>query len=255
MTGIFLLSCNSSEDKKEESKVKYSALISQNLKGDISSVEETPYKTDSTGKIGEMDSCCITITEYDENGNETRSVSKDSKGNPSSESIFTHHPNGLFKSIASTAKGKSTGGFETKIDENGKTIWAGEIDSNGKAGIYYTNITENEVGEVTGWKQFDKDSVFRQTGEAIYDKHLFMSATTKDSVGKVKNTNVAKYNDKGEQTEYTYTDMTKDTTKTTITKYTYESHDEMGNWTQRTTWNDKGKATGIVKRTFVYRKK
>jgi hypothetical protein len=252
MTGLFLLACNSSE--KAESKVKYSSLISQNLKGDISSVEETPYKTDSLGKMGEMDSCCISVTEYDENGNDTKSVSKDSKGNPSSESVITHHPNGLFKSVANTAKGKSTGGFETKIDDNGHTIWAGEIDSNGKGGVYYTNITENEEGEVTGWKQFDKDSVFRQTGEATYDKHLFLSSTTKDSVGKAKNSSTAKYNDKGEQTEYSYIDMTKDTVKTTVTKYKYESHDDMGNWTQRTTWDDKGKATAIVKRTYTYKK-
>jgi hypothetical protein len=252
ITGLFLLACNSSE--KAESKVKYSSLVSQNLKGDISSVEETPYKTDSTGKIGEMDSCCISVTEYDDNGNDTKSVSKDSKGIPSSESVITHHPNGLFKSVANTAKGKSTGGFETKIDDNGHTIWAGEIDSNGKGGVYYINITENEEGEVTGWKQFDKDSVFRETGEAKYDKHLFLSSTTKDSVGKVKNSSTVKYNDKGEQTEYSYTDMTKDTVKTTVTKYTYESHDDMGNWTQRTTWDDKGKATAIVKRTYTYKK-
>ena len=253
MTGLFLLACNSSE--KAESKVKYSSVVSQNLKGDISLVEETPYKTDSTGKIGEMDSCCVSLAEYDENGNDTKSVSKDSKGNPSSESVVTHHPNGLFKSVASTAKGKSTGGFETKIDDNGKTIWAGEIDSNGKGGVYYTNITESEDGEVTGWKQFDKDSVFRQSGEAKYDKHLFLSFTMKDSVGKVKNTSTAKYNDKGEQTEYSNTDITKDSTTTKVTKYTYESHDDMGNWTQRTTWDDKGKATAITKRTYTYRKK
>lgn len=255
MTGIFLLSCNSGEEKKTESEVKYSDLESQNLKGDISSVEETPYKTDSTGKIGEMDSCCVSVSDYDENGNSTKSVSKDSKGTLSSESVITHHANGLFKSVANTAKGKSTGGFETKIDDKGNYSWAGEIDSNGNGGIYYTNITQNEVGEVTGWKQFDKDSVFRQSGEATYDKHLFMSSTTKDSVGKVKNTNSAKYNDKGEQIENSFTDMTKDTTKTTVTKYTYETHDDMGNWTQRTTWDDKGKATAITKRTFTYRKK
>jgi hypothetical protein len=202
-----------------------------------------------------MDSCCISVSEYDENGNNTKSTSKDSKGTLSSESMFVHHPNGLFKSISNTAKGKSTGGFDTKIDEKGNYSWAGEIDSNGKGGIYYTNITQNEVGEVTGWKQYDKDSVFRQSGESTYDKHLFLSGTTKDSVGKTKNTSTAKYNEKGEQTEFSYTDLTKDTAKTTVTKYTYESHDEMGNWTQRTTWNDKGKATGITKRTYTYRSK
>lgn len=254
MAGCFLLACNSNE--KSDSKVKYSTLVAQNLKGDISSIEESSYKADSTGKIGEMDSCCVTVTDYDENGNEMKSVSKDSKGNPSSESILTHHPNGLFKSVANTntAKGKSTGGFETKIDDKGNYTWAGEIDSNGKGGIYYTDIIQNEEGEVIGWKQFDKDSVFRETGEAKYDKHMFLSSTNNDSVGKVKSTGVAKYNDKGEQTEYSYTDMI-DPTKSRVTKYTYDAHDEMGNWTQRTTWNDKGKATGIIKRKFTYRKK
>jgi hypothetical protein len=218
-------------------------------------VEETPYKTDSTGKIGEMDSCCVSVTEYDENGNDTKSVSKDSKGNSSSESVITHHPNGLFKSVTNTAKGKSTGGFETKIDDNGKTIWAGEIDSNGKGGVYYTNITESEYGEVTGWKQFDKDSVFRQSGETKYDKHLFLSFIMKDSIGKVKNSSTAKYNDKGEQIESSNTEVSKDSTTTKVTKYTYESHDDMGNWTQRTTWDEKGKATAITKRTYTYRKK
>ena len=67
MTGLFLLACNSSE--KAESKVKYSDLVIDNLKGDIQAIEETPYKADSTGKMGEMDSCCISVTQFDENGN------------------------------------------------------------------------------------------------------------------------------------------------------------------------------------------
>ncbi len=31
----------------------------------------------------------------------------------------------------------------------------------------------NDVGEVTGWKQHDKDSIFRMQGESTYDKHQF----------------------------------------------------------------------------------
>lgn len=255
VAGLFLLAaCNDAKDKEAEKKVTYSDLVSQSLKGDISSVEETPYKTDSTGKIGEMDSCCISVSEYDENGNNTKSVSRDSKGTITSESVITRHPNGLFKSVSNTAKGKSTGGFDTKVDDKGNYIWAGEIDSNGKGGVYYIDITQNEVGEVTGWKQYDKDSVLRQTGEATYDKHLFMTNTTKDSVGKVKNTGSAKYNDKGEQTEFSNSTVTKDSTTTKVTKYTYDAHDDMGNWTQRTQWDDKGKAVKIVKRTYTYRK-
>lgn len=255
MAGLFVLACNDSKDKEAEKKVTFSDLVADNLKGDISSIEETPYKTDSSGKIGEMDSCCISVSEYDENGNNSKNVSRDSKGAITSESVITRHPNGLFKSIANTEKGKSTGGFETKVDDKGNYIWAGAIDSAGKGDVYYTNITQNEAGEVTGWKQFDKDSVFRQSGESKYDGHKMLESTTKDSVGNVKNTNTAKYNDKGEQTEFSSTRITKDTTTTKVTKYTYETHDEKGNWTQRTTWDDKGKATKIAKRTYTYRTK
>jgi hypothetical protein len=74
-------------------------------------------------------------------------------------------------------------------------------------------------------------------------------------VGKVKSSSTSKYNDKGEQIERSNTNVTKDSSITTVTKYTYDTHDEMGNWTQRTEWDDKGKATKIVKRTYTYRKK
>ena len=256
LAGILILAaCNSGGKKDAGTKMAMSDIAGDNLKGDISSIEESPYKTDSAGKIGEMDSCCINITEYDANGNSSKSVSKDSKGTLSSESVFTRHPNGLFKSVANTAKGKSTGGFNTEVDEKGNYTLAQAIDSNGKNDIYYTNITQNDLGQVTGWKQYDKDSVFRQEGEAKFDKNLQMSFTLKDSTGKVKSTSSSKYNDKGEQVESSNTNITKDTTTNTVTKYTYETHDDMGNWTQRTTWNDKGKATAIAKRTYTYRKK
>ena len=257
IAGILLFACNNSDDSKTESasKTTYRDLTSENLKGDISSYEETPYKTDSTGKIGEMDSCCVTKTDYDENGNAVKSVSKDSKGTISNESVLTRHSNGQFKSAADSKDGKSKGGFETTIDDKGNFSWARAIDSNGKTDVYYTNITQNDVGEVIGWKQFDKDSVFRQAGENNYDGHKILETTIKDSVGKLKNSTKFTYNDKGEQIESANTTVTKDTTTTKVTKYTYETHDDMGNWTRRTTWDDKGKATAITKRTYTYRKK
>ena len=252
MAGMIVLACNNQTDT--ESKVTFSDLVAGNLKGDISSVEEIPYKVDSAGKMGDMDSCCIEVTDYDVNGNTTKEVRKDSKGTVTGEDVFTRHPNGLFKSDSYTEKGKS-GEFDTKIDDKGNYTWAGVIDSNGKADIYYTDITQNEVGEVTGWKQYDKDSVLRQTGESTYDGHFFMGSTTKDSVGNIKNTNTAKRNDKGEQIESSNTTITKDSTTIKVTKYTYESHDEMGNWTHRTTWDDKGKATKMTMRKYTYRNK
>lgn len=232
-----------------------SDIASENLKGDISSYEDTPYKTDSTGKIGEMDSCCISINEYNEDGNNVKNISKESNGTTKTETVVSRHPNGAFKSAANTEKGKSTGGFDTKIDDKGNYTWAGEIDSNGKGGLYYTNITQTENGLVIGWKQYDKDSVFRQSGENVFENNLQMSFTLKDSTGKIKSTTTNKYNDKNELVEVSNTNITKDSTTTKVTKYTYDNHDEMGNWTQRTTWDDKGKATAITKRKYTYRKK
>src|SRR5690606_23661607 len=91
MSGLFLLACNHQEDKKTKKKVKYSELVNERLNGDIQSVEETPYQVDSSGKIGNMDSCCIDLVEYDENGNAVRFTSKDSKGNVKNQSVYTRH--------------------------------------------------------------------------------------------------------------------------------------------------------------------
>ena len=256
MTGIFLLSCNSSEDKKTESKVKYSDLVNDNLKGDIQTIEEAPYKADSTGKMGDMDSCCISVLEYDANGNNTKYTSKDSKGTVKNESVYTRHENGLWIGSNDTKEGgKPTGSMKVSVDDKGQYGLAQTFDSAGKPDIYYTTLGQNEFGQVSAWKQYDKDSVFRQEGAATFDKSLQLSFIIKDSVGKEKQSYASKYNDKGEQTENTSTTITKDSTTTKVTKYTYESHDDMGNWTQRTTWDEKGKATAITKRTYTYRKK
>jgi len=253
---IFILAaCTSSEKSESGTKMATSDLVLENLKGDVSSYEETPYKTDSTGKAGEIDSCCISIAEYDENGNGIKTTSKESKGTIKSVTVITRHPNGLFKSASTTEKGKMANGFETTLDEKGNFNGAQALDSNGKLDVYYREITQDENGNVTGWKQYDKDSVFRQSGEGKFDKYLQTSFTMKDSTGKTKSSSTYKYNDKNEQIEVSNTNITKDSTTTTVTKYTYETHDEMGNWTQRTTWNDKGKATAITKRTYTYRKK
>jgi hypothetical protein len=255
MAGLFLLaSCNNADDKSAEKKVKYSDLANDNLKGNIETIEDSPYQVDSTGKMGAMDSCCIDVTQYDENGNAVKYTSKDSKGTVKNESVFTRHENGLWTGATDTKDGKSSGGMMVTVDDKGQYTVAQTTDSTGKPDKYYTGITQNDYGQVLSWKQYDKDSVFRSEGASKYDKSLFMGFTAKDSVGKVTSTSVAKYNDKGEQTEFSNTTITKDSTTTKVTKYTYETHDEQGNWTQRTEWDDKGKATKITKRAYTYRK-
>ena len=255
VAGLFVLACNNQKDKEAEKKVKYSDLVNDHLKGDIQSVEDTPYKVDSTGKIGDMDSCCIEVVEYDENGNAIKVTSKNSKGTVKNESVFSRHENGLWIGSTNTKEGgKPSGSMKVGVDDKGQYTIAEAFDSLGKLDVYYTNIGQNEYGQVLSWKQYDKDSVFRMEGESKYDKSLQTGFTLKDSVGKVKSSSTSTYNDKGEQTGNSNTTVTKDSTTTMVTKYTYDAHDELGNWTQRTTWDEKGKATKIVKRTYTYRK-
>jgi hypothetical protein len=252
---LFILAACNNEEKVAGKTVKYVDWTIEGLKGEVATIEETPYKTDSTGKVGEMDSCCIDWWAYDDNGNYIKSTSKDSKGTVKEEVVAERYEDGLWKSQKTTKGGKTSGSFETQVDDKGQYVTGQAFDSTGKMERYYTHLKQNEFGQVAGWKEFDKDSVFRQEGESKYDKNLQTGFTMKDSTGKVKSSATYKYNDKGEQTEVSNTTITKDSTTTKVTKYTYESHDDQGNWTQRTTWDDKGKATKVVKRVYTYKKK
>jgi len=75
---------------------------------------------------------------------------------------------------------------------------------------------------------------------------------SKDSTGKVTYSSSVKLNDKNDQEQVTETTVDKDSTKTTVTTYKYDGWDEQGNWTQRTTYDDKGKPTKITKRIITY---
>lgn len=249
-----LLSCNSNTDEQKEKKDMYSDLVADNLKGNVTSYEESSYTADSTGKIGAMDSCCVTVMEYDENGNAVKWTSKDSKGTVKEYGTITRYDNGLWKGQTNFKDGKTANSFETIIDDKGKYSGGNAYDSTGKLEFYYTGLSQNEEAQILTWKQWDKDSVFRMEGTATYDKYLQTAFTLKDSVGKVKNSTVRKFNDKKEMTEETETNISKDSTVTKVRKYTYDAYDTEGNWTQRTTLDEKGKPTKVVKRTYAYRK-
>jgi hypothetical protein len=255
MAGLFLLACNNEKAKETESKVKYRDLSLEMLNGKVQSYEESPYKVDASGKPAEMDSCCIDLTEYDENGNAVKYVSKDSKGTVKNESVYTRLENGLWVGSVDTKEGgKPSGSMKVAVNDKGEYTIAQTFDSTGKPDKYYTTASQNEYGQVSSWKEYDKDSVFHQEWEAKYDKSLLVSSNMKDSVGKSKNNYAAKYNDKGEIIESSNTNITKDSTTVKTKKFTYESHDDQGNWTQRTEWDDKGKAVKAIKRTYVYKK-
>jgi hypothetical protein len=140
--GLFLLaSCNNAGDKTADSKVKYSDLANDQVKGNVESIEDTPYQVDSTGKAGAMDSCCVDVTQYDANGNAVKYTSKDSKGTVKNESVFTRHENGLWTGATDTKEGgKPSGSMKVGVDDKGEYTTAQTFDSTGKPDKYYTTV-------------------------------------------------------------------------------------------------------------------
>lgn len=256
IAAFIIFSCN---EKKDTSKTNTDWFI-DHLNGEVNSVAETPYKVDSTGKIGDMDSCCIQVSEYDSAGNALKFTSKDSKGNITRDEAFAKYPNGLFKEVVTTEKGKITNRIVIQVDSNGKYTRALEYDSTGKLSSYYKELTQNDYNLLTSMKQYKPDSTLKNSFETIYDKQIFKGQINKDSSGKEIFRSAAKVDDKGNQVEFTYTNTKKDSTgkdstTTKVTKYKYDSYDEQGNWTQRTEMDEKGKPTKISKRVITYFKK
>ena len=76
---LFLLAASvtafSCGESKQEAP-KNIDLLADNLSGKVEQVTEIPYKTDSTGKTGEQDSCCVLTTNYNEKGYASAYTSK-----------------------------------------------------------------------------------------------------------------------------------------------------------------------------------
>jgi hypothetical protein len=229
--------------------------VGQNLKGMVKSIETANYTPDSTGAIGEMDSCCIGTELYDEKGYTTGYSDKTKAGAVSSEMMMTRHAGGQAQEITNKKDGKKTGSFKVDIDANGKYSKATEYDSVGKLTAYYTDIVENDFGKVTSVIKHNPDSSVKESFKSVYKDAIFLSNSVTDSLGKTVSEYKVELNDKGDAIKGTYIQVGKDSTTTTVETFTYDSYDEQGNWTQRTTYNDKGKATKVVKRTITYYKK
>ncbi|MFI5134057.1 MAG: hypothetical protein ACHQEB_06960 [Chitinophagales bacterium] len=249
--GVLLIACNN--EKKTEGP-KNTDLISQNLKGKVQHTEEMEYAVDSTGKMGAMDSI-INTQDFNEKGYQSGFASKNSKGETKSAGMLTQYDNGATKSVESKTKGVTSFRMEIGIDSNGKYNSAKSFDSSGKMTSYYKDLTENEYGEVLTGTEYHMDNTLKSSFVNSYDKDGHnIGGVGKDSTGKETFHSVIKLNDKGDPIEQTTTTVMKDSTKTETVTYKYDSYDDQGNWTQRTEYNDKGKATKIVKHSYTYYK-
>ena len=242
-----LTACHT-EDKKTET-AKNTELIQQNLKGNVQQLDERTVNMDSTGKMKPDSSS--NIMEFDKMGYQTKSSGKDSSGKMTSDQTVSHNSDGTFKEMITTKNGKQIFKLTTDV-KDGKYTGAKSYDSTGKQDSYYTDLKSNEYGIVYAGKQHFMNDKIKSTFEMKYDGPNFLGGSATDSTGKTTYTGSIKVDDKGNAVEETSTTLEKGATKTEVVTYKYDSFDKTGNWTQRTTYNDKGKPTKIVKRSLVY---
>jgi len=243
-----LISCS------EEKSIPADAdILQQNLKGKVQTFEESSFPVDSTGIAGKQDSL-FTLNEFNESGYQTKSITKFLDGKVKSEDVVDRYENGMFKSMTRTADGKEIFKLTTELDDKKAGYKSAKtFDSTGKQDSYYTDIKMNEGGVVYAAKQFKMDGSPKLTFEYVFDKYTYKNGKATDSAGRVTYEGWLKSNDKGDPIEEYSKTLDKDSTKEETFQYKYDSYDEKGNWTQRTTSKD-GKATKITKRKFTYYK-
>ncbi len=250
ITILIALSCN---EKKEEA-LKNIDTIADNLKGKVEQTIDTDYKVDSSGKMGEQDSCCVVTTGYDEKGYINGYGSDNKSGTERTKEEYSHYDNGAMKSVNSTKNGKQLSKIAIAIDKDGKYTTAESFDSTGKMDSYYTDIVSNDYGQLTSFKQYKLDSTLKMSMQSNYDSQFFMGNNVKDSIGKETYTTSLKRDGKNNITERKTMNAGKDSTTNKVVKYTYDSEDDKGNWTQRTELDENGKPVKITKRTITYYK-
>jgi hypothetical protein len=246
------ISCNETKEKKTE--VSYSALRTTNFKGDISSIKVTSYTCDSTGRMGEMEDCCITIQQYNEDGNVYKQISINKEGKTIEEETKDFYENGLVKVQTTIQNGKKMRTIKSTINEEGKYTSLIFLDSTDNLQMYMTDLIINEFAQPVSFTQYDKDSTIIMKEEAKYDENKLLSYFQTDKDGKLIARYENKYNAKDEFIESSVVEMTENGEQKMVTKYTYDEYDDKGNCTKRTQWNEHGKALGIIKMEFSYRK-
>ena len=148
VASVMVIACN--ESKQEAPK--NTDWVSDNLSGKVEQTTDSTYKTDSTSKTGELDSCCVISTKYDEKGYSSGYTSIDKAGKDNVEGTFTHDESGLFTGQKFTKNGKETSSLKVE-SKDGTYSGAQSFDSANKLDFYYTDLAANDYGRITAFKQ------------------------------------------------------------------------------------------------------
>ena len=247
---VFTACDNNTKTDTAQETAMTSDLVQQNLKGKVKSITETSTNIDSTG-VEKQDSL-ITYTSFDEKGYQTEFLRKDSSGKVVSEEFASRNDAGVVTEFGTKKNGKIVSRVETEISEDGKYLGGKRYDSTGKQDGYYKDLMQNEYAIVYKGKLFDMNDKVKETFDMKYDKSHFLGGKVTDSTGKTTYEGTAKVNDKGDMSEEEYTYVEDGKSKAEKKTFKYDNYDDKGNWTQRTTYNDKDKRIQVVKRSLMY---
>lgn len=243
-------SCN----QKKQEYAKNADVRADNLNGNVQQTVSTDYKVDSSGKMGEQDSCCVVTSKYDEKGYITEYGNDDKFGANKEVETFTHYDNGAMKDLKDTKNGNPVSSISVLTDSAGKYLMAKEYDSANQLKFYYTDISQNDYGQLTGMKKYNADSSLSGSMVSNFNNSIFTGNEGKDSVGKVIFSSTVKLDDKNNVIERNSKNVIKDSTVNKTIKYKYDSFDDQENWTQRTELDENGKPVKITKREITYYK-
>ena len=252
LSGIILISFSCNE--KSHDYPKNADVRADNLNGPVKQTVSIDYKVDSSGNVGMQDSCCVVTAKYDEKGYITEYDNDDKAGENKQKESFIHYDNGAMKSLKNTKNGKVTSSISVEIDSAGNYKLAQEYDSANNLKFYYTDISQNDYGQLTGMKKFNADSTSGGSMVSDFNNSIFTGNEEKDSVGNVIFSSTVKLDDKNNLVERDTKNVTKDSTINKVVKYKYDSFDDHGNWTQRTELDENGKPVQITKREITYYK-
>lgn len=225
----------------------------EHLNGMVKTMEEMEFTPDSLGNISEMDSCCLTIFQYDEKGFESSLTEKDISGVITFRSVFERTEGGLLVSSTDTKDGKQDGGREVTRDAEGKFIYGMHADAAGNMKYFFTEIKENEFGQAISGKMYSPDSSLIGTWGRHYVDGLPAGRSWSGSDGKLIHDYKGEVNAQGHLSKMTATVAAgDDSTITFVTTFVYDSFDEAGNWTQRTEIDEDGKVKEVKKRMYTY---
>lgn len=250
-----LFSCNNKDSTKETAKAVVAAdsgWATSHLKGMVHTIEEVEYTPDEKGEIGEMDSCCVEVREYNGKGYTIKYSEKDSKGTVTTESKYERIDGAKLKSIVRTENGKQVWGRTIHRDDDGNALYAADTDTTGQIHRIHSIIEENEIGQSLLGKTHTADSTYLGTWSFKYIDGMRAGRGWIDNTDKQIVDNTGELNDKGLLSKMERKGWDDEGNPTiTVSTYTYDSFDDKGNWTQCTTKED-GKVVEVEKRTYTY---